>query len=95
MSQNTQSLLNSAGKAFLLLLGVNLVAAGIGWITTDALASFAITNGAVQLNGKIWGFSFRSGWGKAILLLGFFWNLRAYYQRGQLSLRKKEMDESN
>ena len=90
MSQNTRSLLNSAGKAFLLLLGVNLVAAGIGWITTDAIESFAISNGAVQFNGKTWGFSFRSSLGKAILLLGFFWNLWAYYQRGQLSLQKKE-----
>ena len=95
MSGNTRSLLNSAGRALLFLLGVNVVAAGIGWIITEPLEVFAIHQGVVELNGQAWGFPFRSFWGKTILLLVFFWNLWIYYQRSKLSLYKQAGDERN
>ena len=93
MSENTCSLLNSAARALLFLLGVNVVAAGIGWIITEPLEVFAIQQGVVELNGQAWGFPFRSFWGKTILLLVFFWNLWIYYQRSKLSLYKQAGDE--
>lgn len=87
-TSNARSVWTSLGRAFLVLLGYNLISFGWEWMWIDNLNHISLHNGRVVLNGTATGFALFST--KANILMGtvFLWSMYGFYRQGMVSLKK-------